>query len=149
MKFTPKSEEEISAANLLIGGDYDFEVADAVEETSKASGNDMVKLKLNIEDDEGRKHVVFDYLVGTDASMFKVRGFAEATGLLAQYDHGELVASDMTGRTGKATIGIDDKNKAYPAKNVVRAYLKAATNGHAATKTQAAHAPDIDDPIPF
>jgi hypothetical protein len=150
MKFTPKSEEEISAANLVAAGDYDFEVADAKEETSKG-GNDMVKLKLNIEGEEGRRHVVFDYLVGTEASMFKVRGFAETTGMLPQYDRGDMDPSEMIGRTGRATIAIDDKNKAYAPKNVVRAYLKAdaKTNGSAAMPPRASSRHPIDDDIPF
>jgi hypothetical protein len=150
MKFTPKSEEEISAANLLAGGDYDFEIAKAEEAESKA-GNEMIALTLHIEGEEGRRHTVFDYLVGADSSMFKVRGFAESVGLLQEYNKGEMPADILPGRTGRCQIGIDDKNKAYAPKNVVRAYHKPASSGNGAMPPKAAAAtrPPIDDDIPF
>lgn len=150
MKFTPKTEEEIGAANLLAGGDYDFEVAKAEEKTSQA-GNDMIALTLHIEGDEGRRHTVFDYLVGSDASMYKVRGFAEAVGLLNEYNSGEMPASIMAGRTGRAQIGIDDKNKAYAPKNIVRAYHKPGKTGNGASAPPKGHpaAASMDDEIPF
>lgn len=151
MRFQPKSEEEIAAANLLLGGEYAFEVAKAEEGTSKA-GNDMVKLQLHILDTEDRNHVVFDYLVHTDGSAYKVRHFAEAVGLLGDYERGEMKAEDMVGRTGHCQVGIDDKNKQYPAKNVIRDYKPA--NGNAGASMPASQkgngpATIVDDTIPF
>lgn len=148
MRFQPKSEEEINAANLLPGGDYDFEVFAASEEVS-AKGNDMVKLTLHIEGEEGRRHTVFDYLVGSDASMFKVRGFAVCVGLLPQYEVGEMSADSMIGRTGRCQIGIDDKNKAYAPKNVVRMYHKPMNGTAMAPASKAQAAAVVDDDIPF
>lgn len=147
MRFEPKTEEELNAGNLMANGEYDFEVADAEEQTSKKSGNDMIKLKLNFDGDEGRRHVVFDYLVGSEASLYKVRGFAEAVGLLPQYESGELQAVMMNGRTGRAKVEIDHKDKAYPAKNVIRNYIK-PKNG-AAPATKGNHHAVVDDEIPF
>lgn len=149
MRFQPKSEDEINAANLLAGGDYDFEVFAASEEVS-TKGNDMVKLTLHIEGEEGRRHTVFDYLVGSDASMFKVRGFAVCVGLLPQYEMGEMSAESMIGRTGRCQIGIDDKNKAYAPKNVVRMYHKPVNGTAAAPVAAKGSAPAmVDDDIPF
>lgn len=147
MKFEPKTEEELNAANLLANGEYDFEVAEAEEQTSKA-GNDMVKLKLNFEDTEGRKHIVFDYLVGSESSLYKVHGFASCVGLLPQYEKGEMQAVMMYGRTGRAKVEIDHKDKAYPAKNVVRNYLK-PKNGAAPVAKAASVRDDMDSEIPF
>lgn len=149
MKFEPKTEEEINAGNLLEGGDYDFEVAKAEEAVSK-KGNEMVKLTIHIMDNEDRRHTVFDYLVSSDESAFKLRGFAESVGLLEQYEAGEIRAEQMEGRAGSCKIGIDDKDKSYPAKNVVRAYLKpkapaSAMNG--AKKGSSAQI--LDDDVPF
>lgn len=151
MKFEPKTEEEINAANLLVGGDYDFEVANAEEGQSKA-GNDMIKLTLHIEGEEGRRHTVFDYLVGSEASMYKVRSFAECVGLLDYYNKGELQAVQMPGRTGRCQIGIDHKDKAYAPKNIVRSYQKPGTKGNGAMPPPKAAQPKrepIDDDIPF
>src|SRR5688572_8987205 len=99
MRFEPKSEDEIAAANLLADGDYIFEVADAKEETSKA-GNDMVKLKLNVVGEEDRMHVIFDYLVSSEGAAFKLRHFAESVGLLPEYERGEITADQMIGCNG-------------------------------------------------
>jgi hypothetical protein len=150
VKFQPKSEEEIAAANLLVGGDYAFEVTKAEEQTSKA-GNDMVKLQLNIPDEEERSHTVFDYLVGTEGAAYKVRHFAEAVGLLDDYERGELKADDMVGRSGIAVVGIQ-KQSGYPDKNVIRDYKPAhssAAAAPAATKKGNGPARDMDDSIPF
>lgn len=125
MRFSPKSEAELSAGGLWPAGDYSFEVAAAEDTVSKASGADMVKLTLHIFDNTGSKKTVWDYLVGSEASQFKVRGFAVATGLLAQYEAGELEAIDMEGRTGRCKIVQQiDRTGAFPDKNSVANYLK-------------------------
>lgn len=152
MRFQPKTEAEVNAANLLPGGEYLFEVSEAEEQKSKA-GNDMVKLKLYVFDDEERRHVIFDYLVGTESAAYKLRHFAESIGLIAQYEHGEIRAEQMITRTGKCQVGIQkDKGGQYPDKNVIRDYVIAAPAASVAKANgtrQAAHAPDLDDNIPF
>jgi len=152
MRFTPKSEEEITAANLLEGGEYPFEVADAEEGQSK-SGNDMIKLRLKVLGPDERQYGVFDYLVGTEGSAYKVRHFAESVGLLPQYEAGELEAISLIGRTGYCQVGIDDKNKAYPAKNVIRDYLAkvsaASGSGVPSNKPKGQAPAMVDDDIPF
>lgn len=146
VRFEPKTEAEISAANLLEAGQYVFEVAKAEEKTSQ-NGNDMVKLTLAVFDNEDRRHPVFDYLVGTDGAAYKIRHFAESVGLLSQYEAGEIRAEQMEGRTGKCQVGIDDKNKQYPAKNIIRDYVPAGVS--APPKANGKSAPIIDDDLPF
>lgn len=147
MRFTPKTEQEIAQAGLLIPGAYDYEVADADETQSKA-GNDMVAMKVRVYDGDGNARTVLDWLVDTDGSAYKIRNFAESAGMLAQYEKGELPASAMVGCTGRCKVIIKkDKTGEYPDKNAIADYLK-PTNGTAPVARAPVPA-ELDDEIPF
>jgi len=119
--FQPKSEKELALGNLLQDGDYDFEVLFAKDSTSK-KGNPMIELKLGVYDAKGQCHHIFDYLVG--AMEAKLRHFADATGLLPQYQAGTLEASQTVGRTGRCRLIIrGDKNGVYADRNEVKDYI--------------------------
>ncbi len=61
-------------------GDYRLRVIEATEDTSK-SGNDMIKLKLRIMHDDGAEGpVMYDYLVFTDTSYWKIDHFLKSCG---------------------------------------------------------------------
>jgi hypothetical protein len=156
MRFDPKSEKEIAEANLWPASEYDFEVIEAKEETSKA-GNDMVHLSVKIYDAEGNFRTLDDYLVGTEKAAFKIRHFAESVGMLSDYESGEIPAEAMIGRAGKCkVIVVKDKSGQYADKNSIGDYLKPkAGNGVAGSFTGAPMKPkapltqDLDDEIPF
>lgn len=152
MRVTPLSEKEADdqSANLWPDGEYDFEVKEASEETSNA-GNDMFKLELWIYNQEGGRRIVFDYLVSSEKSAWKIRHFAASCGLLPQYEAGQLIESEIVGRTGRCAIATQPAKDNYPAKNVVRGYVKAAATSRASVPSSRAKAPagDIDDDIPF
>jgi hypothetical protein len=150
MRFEPKSEAEVAAANLIPGGEYPFEVVSAEEQISKSSGNDMIKLVVGVSTEDGGTRNIFDYLVGSEGSAYKVRGFAVATGHLDKYDNGELKADEMVGWSGWCRVGIQkDKTGQYPDKNVIRDYF-AKANGAAPTAKPKGQAPAmVDEDIPF
>ena len=151
MRFTPRSEDEIASANLWPAGEYDFEIHNA-EDTESKAGNDMTKLTVHVHDSEGQYKTVFDYLVDTEGGAYKIRHFAEATGLLPQYERGELMADEMIGRTGRCKLNVQkDKTGQYPDKNGIADYLKSKTPSAApkpAARVKVA-AGDIDDEVPF
>ena len=159
MRFTPKSADEIAEAGLLPDGDYGFEVAAAEDAVSK-SGNEMVVLTLKVFDEDDGARTIKDYLVATDGGMRKVRGFAVACGLLAEYEAGSLEADDMIGRAGKVKIRTD-KNPGYEPKNGVAFYLdrdKQSFNGSSprspvrmpiSNHSDNQRPGDLDDEIPF
>lgn len=120
MKFTPMTKEEIELANLLAPGVYPFEILIATDEISK-TGNEMIKLKLNVFGEDREAHV-FDYLL--EKMAFKLRHFAEATDMLADYEAGDLDALRCIGKLGYCKLAIDQGNGEFPAKNVVKDYLK-------------------------
>lgn len=156
MKFQPMSENEIAESNLWPVGDYDFQVFDASDEISKA-GNPMVKLTVDVFNDEGDRKRVFDYLVASDTSMGKVLGFADAVGLREEYNRGELQTVDMVQRSGRCKLGIQkDKNGQYPDKNSVANYIKATSDVARSNQTGVRKpvarekvAADLDDEVPF
>lgn len=120
MKFNPMSEEELAKSSLLEPGVYPFEVLAASEELSKA-GNEMIKLKLNVFGNSGEQVHVFDYLL--EKLAFKLRHFAEATGLLDKYESGTLSELDCENKTGFVKIAMEPGNGGYGPKNTVKDYV--------------------------
>lgn len=120
MKFQPKSADEIVMDSLLNPGIYPFEVMSAEDQFSK-SGNEMIKLKLAVFGPDNQQAHVYDYLL--EKLAHKLRHFAEAVGLLAKYESGELSAFDCREKTGYVKLIVDDKDPAYPPKNTVKDYV--------------------------
>jgi hypothetical protein len=154
MRFQPKSEaalqeERDKKLGVWATGTYDFEVAHAVDTTSKASGNDMITLDLHVYNTEGDRKALQDYLV---ASMeWKLRHCAYACGLGNKYETGELSATDFIGCAGRLRLGVE-KSAGYPDKNKVTDYEKAKTHTVSAPRPSPRvklPSGDIDDDIPF
>lgn len=147
MRFTPKTENEIASANLWPAGEYDFEVIKA-EDTASKAGNDMTALTVRIFDIEGKHRQVLDYLVDSVNSAYKTRHFAEATGMMEQYDKGEMLAFEMVGRTGRCKVNVQkDHSGQYPDKNGIADYIKAGAGS--APTPRVATREELDDVIPF
>jgi hypothetical protein len=128
MKFTPIPVDELKSSFLLMEGKYDFEVMSANSKISK-SGNDMIELTLKLFGYDGKTHTIFDYLLSTESTLFKLYSFCEATEILDKYNSGDLVAHDCISLCGKAEIGIrrgviSPQGDEYPPKNIVKKYVK-------------------------
>ena len=164
MRFVPKSSEEIALDSLLPEGVYPFEVLAAVDTLSKA-GNEMLKLKLVVFGDGDVTHV-YDYLL--EKLAYKLRHFAEATGLLTEYEAGELTADMCLNKEGYCKLAVE-RQEGYEPRNTVKDYVvqakPAATDPLTAVPATAAPRPrprpqpapqpvaaagaDFDDDIPF
>lgn len=103
-------------------GEYKLRVIEADEDTSK-SGNDMIKLKLRIVKSDGRDGpAMFDYLVFSDSSFWKIDAFLKAAG--EHPGEGEEVSIDCTAIIGwevQARLTVDTYNGKQS--NKVDAYL--------------------------
>lgn len=117
--------ERPAGNGLFPEGEYSFEVAEAEDKTS-AAGNEMLAIKLNVST-EDTAHGVYDYLVRTGKTAYKLRHFADAVGMLPDYEKGDLSADKVLGRTGKCKVAVQPEKDGYPAKNVVRDYVKRST----------------------
>ena len=172
MNFDPNAAPETPDLDLLPEGDTTLVVL-AAEETVSAAGNDMIRLTLG---HYGKPCETFrDFLVGTEAALWKVRQFAAAAGLLDEFNSGKLTDADCIGRLVRARI-MHETDPGYPPQAKVAKYLQsdsdlgvldsdrlaAACRAHglgapAAAKVEAAPAnphahPDYDaaaDNIPF
>lgn len=120
MQFKPKTEKEIEEEMVFPAGEYDFDVLMA-EDTTSSKGNDMVKVKLRIYVGS-QVHYINDYLL--PAMSAKLRHFCDTTGLLSKYETGRLEAADCSGRAGRVKIAVESAKAPYPAKNVVKDYIK-------------------------
>jgi hypothetical protein len=157
MKFTPKSEADIQAEADKRGawppGIYDAEIVTAVDGVSKA-GNDMITLTLSVfEPDTGAPRTMFDWLV--EAMAFKVRHCADAAGLTAEYEKGELLAWQLEAKAVKVKLGIDNftrEDGTAGKRNKVLDYVVSRDpQPRAVAPARAAPTPkkDFDDDIPF
>ena len=154
MRFNPLSEEEAAAqsADLLSDGQYDYEIREATEEVSKASGADMLKLEVWVYAATGDRRLVFDYLVNSERAAWRLRSFAESCNLLEQYKTGSLMVADIVGRTGRCQIATQKADATYPAKNIIKGYVKAKATGAPPSPRKpvpAGAGTDLDDEIPF
>lgn len=152
MKFTPKSENEIAADGLLPPGIYGFEIADAEDAISKASGAEMIKLTVHVFGNDGEPVTVFDYLM--EKVQYKLRHAAETCGLLDAYERGDLDAIDFRGKTGRCKIAIQkDKSGQYPDKNSIADYLKSDVPQQRQPapphRGRVLAGTDLDDEVPF
>lgn len=152
MQVTPRTEREIMELNLWPAGVYSFEIAEAKESISQ-SGNEMIKLTLNVYNDEGKVKKVFDYLMNTEVMAFKLRHCSEVCGLLADYENGTLSDYKFDGKTGHLKLDIrKDKNGQYPDQNAVIDYVVKRENvdlNAPISKPVSRPAPALDDDIPF
>jgi len=154
-----QAEEQSGGFEPWRPGDYDFNVYEASEETS-ANQNEMIKLTLHVLNRDGQRRTVFDYLVNSEKGQWKVRHFAEAVGMLQQYEAGQMEPHDITGRSGQLKLKIKPAKDQYPAGNQVNDYIPLPASAHstqarptsaapAARQQVKAPAHDIDDDIPF
>lgn len=147
MKFSPKSEEEVSSFGALEGV-FDFEIITAREYVSD-KGNETFELSLNVYDTEGNPLSKKAWVTPAFAKTFK--HLHDACGLVDKYLAGTTVADDFIGKTGKIKM----KKRKYLNKDglevtgdTVEDFVKRDnTEAYKQASTKAAE--DLDDGIPF
>jgi hypothetical protein len=133
-------------------GVYDFVVADANDKQSQ-NGNEMIELQLIIKGPEGQENRVYDNLVFTPNSTWKIDLFRIATGeTLVKGQSVEFDATDCLDRTGKCSLIVDEYEGRV--RNKVGEYLDPAAIDNSQTPQQTANArkpasPPADDDIPM
>src|SRR5690606_35821277 len=105
MRYT--SSNEAPKFQHLPAGDYPVTIVEAVETVSRSSGADMIKLTLDAEGPDGTTVKVFDYLVASPSSAWKIDAFRRALGDdVVLGEAVELSASDLVGRTLHARLKV-------------------------------------------
>lgn len=96
MRFNPDDAQELTK---LAEGDYSFIVDSAEDGIAQKSGNEMITLYLSVQ--IGNRNITIrDHLVNLPTCLYKIKHFAEAVGLLTEYENGELDANMMVDRSG-------------------------------------------------
>ena len=159
MKFAPRTKDEIDAMSLLKPGIYHFSVANAEDAVSK-SGNEMIKITLDVYDELGNTRQITDFLLEAMAS--KLFSFCQATNMTRYYQEGALKASDCLQASAYVEIGIQkgrdkpeggtysDRNEAkrYLSKEEAQQKMRPTDNKLPATSQEPTPGL-IDDDIPF
>jgi hypothetical protein len=130
MKYTSSSEAPKSYH--LPAGDYSVTIVEASETVSRSTGADMIKLTLDAESADGTQSAkLFDYLVATPGSAWKIDAFRRALGYeVVQGEPVELHAEDLVGRALRARLKVEEFNGRQ--NNKVDAWLPPlATSGNA------------------
>ena len=145
MKYTSQNADNLP--RFVPNGDYLVTVIEASETLSKA-GDDMIKLKLEV---EGHGVHLYDYLVATESSFWKIDTFRKAIGdRVVEGEEVELTAAALEGRQGHARLRIEE----YQGKknNKVELWITdrvptatAKTTPPATVQAQ----PKVDDDVPF
>ena len=103
MKYTSQNADNLP--RFVPNGDYLVTVIEASETMSKA-GDEMIKLKLEV---EGHGVHLYDYLVATEASFWKIDTFRKAIGdRVVEGEEVELSAAALEGRQGHARLRIEE-----------------------------------------
>lgn len=120
MKFKPLENDSVA---VLPNGKRKYTILNAEEAVSK-SGNEMLKLTVELFNDEAKQVILFDYLLG-----FKLKNFCSANGLTERYNAGELLADECKHKSGYVEIAIEkgkpnDNGGNFPDRSVIKKYLK-------------------------
>jgi len=139
MKYT--SSNEAPKSYHLPAGDYDVTIVEASETVSRSTGADMIKLTLEAESAYGTtKTKVFDYLVASPSSAWKIDLFRRALGHeIIQGEPVELHADELVGRTLRARLKVEEFNGRQ--NNKVEAWLAPLADSGAAPRPAAPTAP--------
>lgn len=106
-------------------GDYEVEILDALETTSR-NGHEMIELKLRTS--EGS--YLYDFLVFIPSAFWKIDAFRAATGEEVTPDEDvEITADDLIGRSGIARLTLEEYNGRK--RNKVAAWLAGNVNTEA------------------
>jgi len=149
--YQPLTEEQCTKERgfeLLDAGVYNFEVLTADYKMS-ATGNPMIALKLRVWGNDGKEHLVYDYLVATSKMMWKTKHFCDSVGLDKIYASSNFNESLCPGKSGKALISLKTGNKkpdgtSYPDKNAVDDYVM---TDKGSVKYVSGEQPNFDRPL--
>src|SRR4051812_39898323 len=130
-----EEEAEAERFQLLKDGEYDAVVSKS-EDKRSSTGNSMLDMTLTVYDENGKQHLIRDFLVFTKPMTWKIIHFAKSAGLKQVYDSRRLCSDTAIHANVRVRIGKDEGKEIpvdkldgkamgskYPAKNKVLDYV--------------------------
>jgi len=116
--------------DVLDAGTYPATIIEAIEKVSK-NGNDMIEIVFEVEGG----HRIYDYLVFTEKTAFKVDAFLSATGKAPEKGKEvEIVADELVGVELSIEVEVEPASGPYDAKNKVVRYVSSKVAPSSAAK---------------
>lgn len=139
LQFTPKNEAELF--DLLPEGIYSFKVMESALHVSQSSGNQSIKLVLDVKGHEIKCYLSVNYL-------FLLKHFCDATSLEDAYAQGTLSPDLCRAKTGLCKVIIEQPEEGtnYFPKNVIKDFIKSDSN---ISETKQDIDPAFNDDLPF
>lgn len=112
MKYVSTNAE--NKARCVKPGEYLLTILEAVETISKSTGDEMIKLKLEV---EGHGATLYEYLVSNGSSAWKIDSFRRALGeRVVEGEEVEIDTRNLVGRQARAKLRVEtyqgkDSNK--------------------------------------
>jgi hypothetical protein len=127
MKFEPLSEQEERDLFLpLAAGKASFVIKKSDAHHSPSSGNDGIKIVLNVTDCNGTHGVVVDYLMNSKHPYprMKIKAFCQSVGQVAMYEAGTIDPQSLEGLRGECMLEIETSewNGKERHKAIVKSY---------------------------
>ncbi len=108
MRWPALTDEQIALERQpLTEGEYSFEVVEAKDKISQ-KGNEMIELQLKIYANNNREYTLYDYLMGTPKTVWKLKNFFTSIGIADKYKDEVIDPFHLVGKHGKAKIVIKD-----------------------------------------
>lgn len=152
--FQWQDPSEMSAFRILAEGEASFKVQEAQETTSKKSGEEMLKVTLQVTDSKGDVGLVDDYILSS--APWKLHNLCKAIGrpeVYAEASDGRLNTMKLIAEKGRCKIRTDTpENPNFNARSVIAGYIdaaKGAEKAQADTELAKAQAAFPDDDLPF
>ncbi len=118
-------EKELQQGILLKAGVADFEIVNVQEKTSQNTGNEMLELKLRVWDEDGAEGVVYDYIISSEKTIWKLYQLSKAlSGIKIYSEDGCFDPNKLIGQKGKLILKITAPSGEYPARNQVKSYCE-------------------------
>ena len=101
-------------ARCVKPGEYLLTILEAVETISKSTGDEMIKLRLEV---EGHGATLYEYLVSNGSSAWKIDSFRRALGeRVVEGEEVEIDTRNLVGRQARAKLRVEtyqgkDSNK--------------------------------------
>lgn len=149
--FQWQDPKEMNAFKLLAEGEASFKVQEVIETTSKKSGEEMLKVVLQVTDSKGDTGLVDDYILAS--GPWKLKNLCYAVNKPEYYDQssdGRLNPLKLVAEKGRCVIKTDKPdNPNFNERSIVSKYIDAVKEAKKTAEIEAINNNAPDDTIPF